>query len=425
MNIEPTLRYLLSHPDPFICLVKGQWGVGKTYFIKQFIKGNCASIIKTNFSYVSLFGMSTIDELLQGIFVNSVPTKTLNAPTSGLLSTPTDESLKDRANYLFGRVKPLLNKMGNIPLFGVNNARGFVVGNLANFFNRNSLIVIDDLERHSPSLSIRDILGVLTQLKEEKGCQIIIVMNEDILQKSGVDAAYFETKEKVIDRELLFQPTIEDAIRIGLGDAEEKQTAAESCRKLAISNIRTIQKIDSTLEQLREIVDALGGKVPDSFDLQLQTTAVLATWAYWERVIDIDELEKMGIGDSTIALMEETQARYTEAQKEQYRRLREYGYAYSDETDQLIIRFVKTGTIDSEEVALRIRENDAAQEKRRLDTQMESAWAVYRTLRPNADEVVVALYESHVAGIEVVQTAAWGRLYGCSGSLARTKRLMI
>jgi predicted AAA+ superfamily ATPase len=40
MNIEPTLKYLLTRADPFICLIKGQWGVGKTYFVKKFIRDN-------------------------------------------------------------------------------------------------------------------------------------------------------------------------------------------------------------------------------------------------------------------------------------------------------------------------------------------------------------------------------------------------
>jgi hypothetical protein len=287
--------------------------------------------------------------------------------------------------------------------------KGFVVSNLANFFNRNSLIVIDDLERHSTSLSIRDILGVLTQLKEEKGCQIIIVMNEDVLQKDGADAPYFEIKEKVIDREILFQPTIEDAITIGLRDRERNQAAVDGCRKLAIANIRTIQKIDSTLRQLRDVADGLKVTVPESFDLQLQTTTVLATWSYWERVIEIDDLEKLELGDSTQLLMD-TEVKLTNKQKDLYQRVREYGYTYSDETDRMIIRFVKTGVIDSAEMGFRVGENDAAVEKRRLDEAMEHAWAVYRgTLQPNINEVVNALYESHVQGIQVVQTASLGQ----------------
>jgi KaiC/GvpD/RAD55 family RecA-like ATPase len=50
MNIEPTLEYLLKRQNPFICLVKGEWGVGKTYFIKKFIRDHHDIIAKQSYS---------------------------------------------------------------------------------------------------------------------------------------------------------------------------------------------------------------------------------------------------------------------------------------------------------------------------------------------------------------------------------------
>jgi hypothetical protein len=278
-----------------------------------------------------------------------------------------------------------------------------VVNNAAHWLTRNTLIIIDDLERHSNSLSIRDILGILTDLKEERGCQIILVMNEDALQQNDYDKPYFETKEKVIDRELVFQPTIQDAITIGFTDKGKNQSAAEGCRKLQISNIRTIQKIDNTLRHLRDVLSEMGITVPESFDRQLQTTTVLATWAYWERIIDIDDLEKLEPGASMVALMEEAQPRLSEKQKDFQQRVRDYGYAYSDDTDKMIIRFIKTGAIDKEEMRQRVQENDAAMAKRQREEAIERAWEVYRaTLQPNVEEVVTALYDANLAGIEDV-----------------------
>lgn len=392
MNIEPTLRYLLSRPDTFVCLIKGQWGVGKTFFIRKFVREHRDEIAKTNFSYVSLFGIASIEELVQAIFVNSVSTKTLDTTLSDALSS--EEALSTRAKYLIARAKPLLSRAGGLPIFGVSAMRGFTLGTMAHFFNRHSLIVIDDLERHSATL-----------LKEERGCQIIIVMNEDVLKKDG-DAPYFETKEKVIDRELAFEPTVDEAIAIGLSDHQGKnQFAAEQCRKLKIANIRTIQKIDAALRQLRDVLSNLKLTVPEPFDQQLQSTAVLAVWAYWERVIDIDDLEKLELGDSTIALMEESQPRLNDKQKDLYQRVQDYGYTHSDDADKMIIRFIRSGVIDTDEMRLRVRKNDAALEKRRRGEAIEKAWEIYLTLKVNPDEAVAALYEAHIAGIEEAQTA--------------------
>jgi hypothetical protein len=404
MNIEPTLKYLLTRSDPFICLVKGQWGVGKTYFIKKFIRDNRAIIVKSNFAYISLFGVSSIEELTQAIFVNSVSTKTLDTTLSDALSS--DEALSTRAKYLFDRAKPLLARAGGLPIFGVNAMRGFTLGTMAHFFNRNSLIVIDDLERHSAGLPVRDILGVITHLKEERGCQIIIVMNEDALTKDS-DAPYFETKEKVIDRELTIEPTVDEAIAIGLTDYQDKNSlAANGCRKLQVANIRTIQKIDAAVRQFRDVLEQIQVRVPQSFDQQLQSTAVLAVWAHWERVIDIDALENLELGDTASVLMD-SREKLPEKLQEMYQLLREYEYGYSDDTDKMIIRFVKTGVIDPDEMRLRVQENDSAVAKRTRDEAIEHAWDFYtKTLRPNEGEVVKSLYETHLAGIEDVQIAS-------------------
>jgi len=53
-------------------------GCRENFFVKKFVKENCSEIAKSNFSYVSLFRISNIDELVQAIFVNSVSTKTLD-----------------------------------------------------------------------------------------------------------------------------------------------------------------------------------------------------------------------------------------------------------------------------------------------------------------------------------------------------------
>jgi Cdc6-like AAA superfamily ATPase len=254
VDIEPTLTHLLTRQEPFICLVKGQWGVGKTYFIKRFIREHHASIAKQSYSYVSLFGISSADDLMQAIYLNTVPTKTLGSSLADAFSRSSSDEALDRVKLFVGHAKPLVSRLAGIPLFGANNFRGFVISNAAHWFTRNTLIVIDDLERHSNGLSIRDILGIFTNLKEERGCQVIIVMNEDALKKDDGDKPYFETKEKAIDREILFQPTVEDAISIGLKDKEKNQATAVSCLKLQIDNIRTILKIDSTLTQLRPLL---------------------------------------------------------------------------------------------------------------------------------------------------------------------------
>ena len=43
-------------------LISGNWGVGKTYYVKQFLEG------KTNSIYISLFGKNNIDDIKMDIY---------------------------------------------------------------------------------------------------------------------------------------------------------------------------------------------------------------------------------------------------------------------------------------------------------------------------------------------------------------------
>src|SRR5260221_13139009 len=96
---------------------------------------------------------------MQALYLNTVPTKTLSNTVADAFSRSSSDEALDRVKLFVGRAKPLVSRLAGIPLFGANNIEAFVVSNAAHWFTRNALIVIDDLERHSNSLSIRDILG--------------------------------------------------------------------------------------------------------------------------------------------------------------------------------------------------------------------------------------------------------------------------
>jgi hypothetical protein len=97
MNIEPSLEHLLKRQDPFICLLKGEWGVGKTYFIKKFIRDYHDIIAKQSYSYVSLFGISSSADLMHAIYLNTVPTRTLGTSLTEALSRSSSEEAIDRS----------------------------------------------------------------------------------------------------------------------------------------------------------------------------------------------------------------------------------------------------------------------------------------------------------------------------------------
>jgi len=69
------------------------------------------------------------------------------------------------------------------------------------------LVCLDDFERLK-AVTAEEILGLISELKEERGCKVILIFNAGELAKKPVmSEAYASYKEKVIDIEVDFAPT--------------------------------------------------------------------------------------------------------------------------------------------------------------------------------------------------------------------------
>src|ERR1700693_1551691 len=71
MSNDHVLEYLtyycaLPHPPHYAVMVSGPWGVGKTYLVKRFLNRHFEESKRP--IYVSLYGLSTIDEIDAALF---------------------------------------------------------------------------------------------------------------------------------------------------------------------------------------------------------------------------------------------------------------------------------------------------------------------------------------------------------------------
>ena len=396
MNTDQTLEFLISNEAPFICLIRGAWGVGKTYYIKHLIAMHQGKIKKLKYSYVSLFGVSSIDAIEQTLFINATPL--VGKPLEAL-------SPSDRTSQLLSRIKPLLARTEKLPIASVSNWRSFLLTNVSIFLNNDLLIVIDDVERHSPAVSVTDVMGFLLQLRDERKCQIILIMNEDALKASDGDKVYLANKEKIIDVELTFAPTTDEVVAIVFSDSQKDQVAADCCRKLFISNIRTIKKIQDHLVRFRGIVAASGVSPPLEFDEQVQSTMALAVWSYWQHLVELDDIKRLAPGDTWRLHFKESALE--EKERKFYQLLEDYGYLLTDNTDRLVIRFVEHGVMEPTELSATVSEFSEELARRRRASEVNSAWELYRnSLSEDTDEVADALYNSHLAAIEEVEISS-------------------
>ena len=75
-KVKSSLDSFLVDKTPVLVL-KGAWGVGKTYFWNEYIKENISNkrANQIAYSYVSLFGLNSLEQLKTKIFENGKPIK--------------------------------------------------------------------------------------------------------------------------------------------------------------------------------------------------------------------------------------------------------------------------------------------------------------------------------------------------------------
>ena len=70
--IKDQIFQFLSSDEPEVMAIKGEWGVGKTFSWKKFLKDASSEdkISLDRYSYVSLFGINSLEAFKYSIFEN-------------------------------------------------------------------------------------------------------------------------------------------------------------------------------------------------------------------------------------------------------------------------------------------------------------------------------------------------------------------
>ncbi|RLB69467.1 MAG: hypothetical protein DRH07_10650 [Deltaproteobacteria bacterium] len=267
--IEKQIDRFLASEAPEVMSIKGAWGVGKTYAWNKYLghAKNQNKIALTKYSYVSLFGINSLDDLKFSIFENMVDRRSIGRkPTVESFKTNTAELLKS----LGKKSLPIISSGTSLDHYPS------MINSLSFLSLGKTIICIDDFERKGNSIEAQDILGLITQLKEQKKCKVVLILNDESLSKdSSID--YIKLREKVIDTELRFAPTAEDCVKIALNGEKIARQLGENIVKLKINNIRIIKKI----EKLSALLVPLLRIYEDEVLSQALRTLTLLSWCYY------------------------------------------------------------------------------------------------------------------------------------------------
>ena len=174
MNLEKIIEDFISEKNLKSIVIDGPWGSGKTTVISDFIRKNSS---KYKISYVSLFGLSSVDELNTKLYYSN----------------------KKHTNI--HKIGNLISKaISIVPIKGYKISEGldFVLGNLErNYKAKNTIIIFDDFERIK-NVDYVELMGYFNNLNLQL-CKIICIVSSENIDENRI-VEYNKFKEKVFDR---------------------------------------------------------------------------------------------------------------------------------------------------------------------------------------------------------------------------------
>ncbi len=237
-NLEKRLLDLLDKKSSFVIALTGEWGIGKTRFWNSFKTKYNDQFKLRKYAYVSLFGIDSLESLKYEI---AVKTHEVNQ----------SEDRMQGAKSLFNKALDTVD-LSSIQGKGLslNIGKSLITSALSSLVS-NTVICIDDVERISDSLSLKDVMGLVNDLKLEKNCQVIIILHE-----AKASEQFQEYKEKVLDEVLILDDNL-DILETFITDELALDVMQLFYRTIRVKNLRFYNKVFNNYQQIIENIDPL------------------------------------------------------------------------------------------------------------------------------------------------------------------------
>lgn len=234
---ETILDYLEAENTDYGIMLEGEWGCGKTYYVKnelkQDVENKFAQKGGCKLFYVSLYGVNNEKEIYSRILQSQfkfLGNKAVKVGTSCL-----SKYLKEKLNFDIG-----LEVLSNFTAIGKNN-----------------LIVFDDLERIGNGILTNEVLGLINYFIEHENRKVLIVCNENKASD------FKDIKEKTIRYSLKYSVSVSDIFeQILRGKClnkdykqyliQEKDFIVEIFNRAGCRNLRTLIFVIDVYEKIYE-----------------------------------------------------------------------------------------------------------------------------------------------------------------------------
>jgi hypothetical protein len=399
INTKQAIENFLNSSEPQILAIKGEWGTGKTHLWKTTVR-DTKNIAFSSYAYLSLFGLTDLKQVRHEIYYNTVSSNKAEVVLS------VEGAKKQFFKNVGDQISTSFRKSRNVVRLAADTKLPYIkldglTDGWINAANCNKVICIDDLERLSESLTVREVLGFLCQLKEDRKCKIAIILNEDAMK----DKDYRFFKEKVVDREISFEPTIDEVSQIAFDDDPDiAKLVKQHAIDLGITNLRTLFRI----KRLAKELNCFGFDMQGRIKLQTFQALTLFIWADLHHQHDptkipsisfIEDYNPSNIPNVFSGMAEEDNV--TQSIHKKYDNLLSgIGYTHFDENEVVLLKAVLNGYFNVDELRRSIKLRNRDINKHDLcANQMDAVRKVYSQFDINIEFALNAVYQTSLQAL--------------------------
>ena len=376
-TIEEALLKFLSDKTINVAVLKGGWGIGKTYFWRNLFEATRNNLDFKAYSYVSLFGANDANDLRKQIFSNFVML---------------DEGSVTRH---FEKLKPLSAILHAVDIPFLNSSES--ISDLVNSkLIENFLICFDDLERKESSISAASILGLISHLKEEKHCKILLIYNDQELDnetKKDID----EYREKVVDLELTYKPTIDHNLSVIWPNGCPDRISS-IFQNLKLNNIRIMQRAKWAHDYFSAYINENYPHLCSPFEYK--TAALTVLYHGYSKQISLDEALSM----SYFSMLKSNDDRV----REKLGILKTLKFIAEDQ-DKIIAEYLVNGYVDFRDYEEILRIRNEQYRLNNVNDKFRELWTKYHSnFSTSQEEFVegqVQLLKNHVEDLSIKDVA--------------------
>lgn len=170
-EIAQSIAVQLSNPLGKVLVLSGPWGSGKTHLWRE----KLAPHLKNPLT-ISLFGLNSVDALRGSIATESIKQQLLTKTSSDFVDytkvvAALGKAAAGRALDVLTKTNALTQHLNPLTLVATDH-----------------VICLDDVERLSGRVDLKDVLGVANYLAEARSARVLLILNDDKLDQHTADS---------------------------------------------------------------------------------------------------------------------------------------------------------------------------------------------------------------------------------------------